>query len=157
MTDTTPTAYPAEPTVTPDVSAVAEADTSAGGAPAARPVYAIPLPRRQGDIMMHPPSDAQWAVFARMLQQIDIAADWTNREPDARERRLIQRAVGNTLAILDDCMAGEAAKELADRMLVDGRLAPEEAMALLVQVAKEHGMTLQSSAAPTNGPVQLRR
>jgi hypothetical protein len=149
VTDTTPHTLAIDPPPADD----AEQTTD----PSARPVYTLPLPRQQGDILMHPPTEAQWAVFARMLQQIDVNADWSVREPDAREKKLIQRAVGNTLAILDDCLATEAAKEQADRMLVDGRLLPEEAMQLLVAVAREHGMFLDAKTAPKNGPVQLRR
>lgn len=151
MTDTTPTEMPADQTpaeMIAEHNRVTQTD---------RPVYVVPLPDDQGEILMHPPTDEQWAVFTRMLQQIDVTADWAHRAPDKREQRLIQRSVGNVMAILDDCLATEATKDQIDRLFMSGRLKAEQAMGLLRAVAREHGLTVEANAAPANGPVQLRR
>lgn len=155
MSDTTPADAPPQ---TSDRTPAEALDEYAAVIDTSRPVYVVPLPvPGEDDILMHPPTDEQWAVFTRMLQQIDISADWTNRAPDKREQRLIQRSVGNVMAILDDCLATEATKDRVDRLFTGGKLKAAEGMALLRLVAHEHGLTVEANAAPSNGPVQLRR
>lgn len=130
-------------------------DTEASGTTTdERPIYIVPVPGTERSVRVSLPSEAQIAVFSRILQQVEGIMD--GAESTAEKRALAIRNVGLLMSVVDRNVIDDRDKNWLDYQLVNGNLELLVVLDIMRGAITEHGKT-QADTAPAAGPVRVKR
>lgn len=113
--------------------------------------YLVPVPGTDREIEMLPPTEAQVAIFSRVVGSIG-----TGESIEARGK-MAMRNVGIIMQVIDLLVVDDADKTWLDYQIMTDVVSVPDAMGLIMAAAREHYGTEAENKAPTTGPVRIKR
>lgn len=113
--------------------------------------YLVRVPGTDREIEVMPPTEAQVAIFSRVVGTIGVG-----ESVEARSRAAM-RNVGLILMTLDLLIVQESDRTWLDYQIMTDVVSVPDAMGLIMTAATEHYGTEADKQAPTTGPVRLKR